>query len=360
MHALKTLLMLGLMSAVAISAAAGEQAAPAPAAATPPPATEQLTDITQIQLQVLISETTEEGLRNLGANLDYVRYVRGEEQSGSVERVVSRVFDPDTFTVTIPTPDNEAYPDNLRRTPDYEPRVSTPPTVGSGSITANSGIGTTFSIIDSNKGTIDGIFRAIEQKSDADLISRPELLVQIGKEAKIHAGEDIPYQALVYAKNKENLQVKWEEIGVNLTFTPTTPHEDMVLLSFSELKISARLPSSPIRGMDLPVFSTREQTGQIYVPNGHTLVIGGLATRNVFKTERRIPIVGKIPVVGSAFRSRRMEARNSHLLIFVSPTIVDLRDLKPQAISSLNFWREEKWKNLDRIDREIEMLEEGL
>ena len=69
---------------------------------------------------------------------------------------------------------------------------------------------------------------------------------------------------------------------------------------------------------------------------------------------------GKLPVLGAPFRGRRVEARNSHLLIFLSPTIVDLRNLRPEAISALNFWREEKWKNLDRIEQEIEIMEDEL
>jgi type IV pilus assembly protein PilQ len=154
--------------------------------------------------------------------------------------------------------------------------------------------------------------------------------------------------------------VTWRQVGVNLSIQPVILDDDMIEINLAKLNVVDRLPSSPIRGIDLPVFSTREQTGQVLVPNGQTLVIGGLSTRNVTKTERRIPLVGKMPVLGAPFRGRRVEARNSHLLIFLSPTIVDLRNLRPEAISALNFWREEKWKNLDRIEQEIEIMEDEL
>lgn len=355
--ALSLLLCVALLSPY--MAFAAEEAA-APAEQPPPPPEPDLQPLRQVQVQVWISETTEDGLRNIGTNLNYSRVVRGEEQSGSVERVVSRVFDPNAFEVVLPVPNNQGYPGNVRLTPDVPRTVATPQVIENSGISAPSGAGMTFSIIDSNRGTIDGIMRAIEQTADADLISKPELLVVEGQTAHIAAGEEVPYQALVYQKGRAQLQVQWRTVGVNMGITPTVLSNDMIQIALSQLEVSDRLPSSPIRGIDLPVFSTRSQTGMVVVPNAQTLVIGGLSTRNVFKSERRLPVVGKLPVLGVPFRGRRMEARNSHLLIFVSPTIVDLRNLKPEAISALNFWREERWKNLDRIEQEIEIMENEL
>ncbi|MFO7975788.1 MAG: hypothetical protein R6V12_14270 [Candidatus Hydrogenedentota bacterium] len=349
---------LALFGIVAGIALAGEEAPPPPAAPPPPP--QQVEPIRQVQIQVWISETTEDGLRDIGTNLDYTRFVRGEENSGSVERISTRVFDPSSFQVTLPAADANPYPDNVRLTPDFPSTVASGNVLENGGITTYGGAGVTFSIIDSGTGTIDALVRGIEQKADGDLISKPELLVVEGGTANIHAGEEIPFQSLVYQKGRAQLQVEWRQVGVNLAIQPTVLDDDMIQIDLTKLNVVDQLPSSPIRGIDLPVFSTREQTGQVLVPNGQTLVIGGLSSRNIFKTERRIPLIGKLPVLGAPFRGRRVEARNSHLLIFLSPTIVDLRNLRPEAISALNFWREEKWKNLDRIEQEIEIMEDEL
>jgi G:T-mismatch repair DNA endonuclease (very short patch repair protein) len=45
--------------------------------------------------------------------------------------------------------------------------------------------------------------------------------------------------------------------------------------------------------------------------------------------------------------------------MFVQPTIVDLRAMSPAATSALQFWRNNGWKNVKRIEREIQRLEEG-
>ncbi len=307
-------------------------------------------DIDQVQIQVWISETNEDGLRDMGVNLDYTRFVREVEQSGAIERIATSVFDPQDpdHRVTLPAP-GERTP--LR--PDQEGTLAD-------GIQTQRGAGMTFSIIDSGRGTIDGVFRSMDRRVDVDLISKPELLVANEHTAAIHAGGEVPFQSVEYDGAEPRLNVEWRDIGVNLDLQPTILSEDMVQVNIQELNVSDVARIDNIRGMDLPVFSERSQTGEVMVPSGQTLVIGGLSSRVVRNTERRVPIVGNIPLVGIPFRGREAESENTHLLIFVSPTIVDLRDLQPEAVSALNFWREERWRHMDRIDQEIRVLEHDM
>jgi type II secretory pathway component GspD/PulD (secretin) len=347
------LALIGGFAAGAVAEAAPAEAAPAEAPAPAPAAPPPLKDIKQVQIQVWISETTERGLRDLGANLQYRREVRGNESGQSVAEISTNVFDPldPTFTATIPTPTapNITW-DGLR--PDQEP--------GTAGLQTQTGAGMTFDIINIEGGTIDGVFRAIEQKNDVDLISKPELLVQNATPAEIHAGGEVPYQAINYKDGRPELNVTWRNIGVDMKLTPEALSDDMVKVNLAELGVVDIARIDNIRGIDMPVFSTRRQTGNVLVPNGQTLVIGGLSNRVVRKNEQRVPVIGKVPVLGMAFRGRNNEVFNNHLLIFVSPTIVDLRELKPQAVRALNFWREEKWKNMVEIDEERQMMEEEL
>ncbi|MEA3364656.1 MAG: hypothetical protein U9Q79_03360, partial [Candidatus Hydrogenedentes bacterium] len=97
---------LALFGIVAGIALAGEEAPPP---VEPPPPPQQVEPIRQVQIQVWISETTEDGLRDIGTNLDYTRFVRGIENSGTVERISTRVFDPGSFDVTLPAADGNPY-----------------------------------------------------------------------------------------------------------------------------------------------------------------------------------------------------------------------------------------------------------
>jgi len=362
-------LALGLLAGFAY----GEEAAEAPPAEAVaeeapvealPPGT--LRDIRQVQIQVWISETGEQGLRELGTNLNYSRFVRGVEQTGSVQQVTTNLFNPrdDFDRVTLPAPSSNPpsppfFP--ASENPPFAPpmRPDEEPTRLDG-IQTRSGFGLTASILSTDYGTIDSVFRGIERKADVDLISKPELLVMDQTPAFIKAGGEVPYQDVTYDnKGAPQLSVKWRDIGVNLTLTPQILSDDFIRLQVDTLEVTDIERIENIRGVDLPVFSKRSQTGVIHVPDRQTLVIGGLSSRVVRRAEKRVPVLGALPILGFPFRSRDSEANVTHLLIFVSPTIVDLRNLSGDTLSALNFWKERgsEWANSERIQREVEAME---
>lgn len=348
------------------AAPAAAPAAPAAEAPAPPPPP---TPINQVQIQVWISQTDEDGAREIGSNLNYTRFVRGEEQSGSLERVRTETFVPTdkAFQSTLPAPDGNPYPDNVRLTPESNTAwtpgnslINDPNRPGEFQLNTQRGAGLTYSIIDDDRGTIDGILRAIETKSDSDLISKPQLLVIDQQTAQINAGEDVPYQGVTYKNGVPLLQINWRQLGVNINLKPVVRPDNIVRIDITNLEVSDRLRDTPIQGLQVPVFSSRKQTGSVLVPNSQTLVIGGLSSRVIRKTEKRVPIIGRLPVLGIPFRGRNNDILNSHLLIFVSPTVVDLRNMKPPMENALDFWRGTEWRNRDKLQQEVDLMDEEL
>jgi type II secretory pathway component GspD/PulD (secretin) len=61
----------------------------------------------------------------------------------------------------------------------------------------------------------------------------------------------------------------------------------------------------------------------IRVKNGETVIIGGLIQDKVNKTNRQIPVLGDIPLVGKIFRGTFQSKQRVELIIFLTPTIVD-------------------------------------
>jgi Flp pilus assembly secretin CpaC len=326
-------------------------------------------DIRQVQIQVWISQTDEDGAREIGSNINYTRFVRGDEQSGSLERVRTETFVPTdlTFQSTLPAPDGSPYPDNVRLTPEsntpWTPGNSLtndPNRPGEFQLNTQRGAGLSYSIIDDDRGTIDGILRAIETKSDSDLISKPELLVINEQTAEINAGDDVPFQGVEYKNGVPLLKIDWRKLGVNINLKPVILSNDIIQIDITNLEVSDRLRDTPIQGLQVPVFSSRKQTGSVLVPNTQTLVIGGLSSRVIRKSEKRVPIVGRLPILGIPFRGRDNNILNSHLLIFVSPTVVNLREMDPPMNDALDFWRGSEWANRDKILQEAELMDEEL
>jgi type II secretory pathway component GspD/PulD (secretin) len=329
--------LLAFLATIVVSAQ--EEEAPA---APPPPSGPP--DMRQVQMHVWISETTERGLRDLGVNLNYKR---DDESGNAINQITTNLFNPQDprFTVTLPAPSGTTpvRPDQLGTLSD--------------GIQTQAGAGLNFSLLRTSSGELNGVFRAIEQTDDVDLISKPELLVANGLPASIHAGGEIPYQDVKYDKGQPRLNVTFKDVGVNMKITPLIQGDGLIKLNIEDLSVIDVTRVDNIRGIDLPVFATRSQKGEVLVPDGQALVIGGLTSRVQRSSERRVPVLGNIPIAGFLFRSNRAETTNSHLLLWVAPTTVELNDMTPAAASALDFWREGSWANEDTIAREAGTLQ---
>lgn len=124
------------------------------------------------------------------------------------------------------------------------------------------------------------------------------------------------------------------EVGTKLIVTPRVFGDTNVFLSLqpeiSELGPDA---TSTLGGRvnTAPTFIRKKVDTQAMVPSGTTLVLGGLQEDRSLRSKTKVPLLGDIPGLGRAFRSEEKEKNKRQLLIFVTPTIMDLDDYVPNA-----------------------------
>ncbi|NCZ97441.1 hypothetical protein EBZ02_09920, partial [bacterium] len=74
-----------------------------------------------------------------------------------------------------------------------------------------------------------------------------------------------------------------------------------------------------------PVFVRRDLTlPAIEVSDGHTLMLGGLLREDIQKVDEKVPIIGDIPIFGRAFQGKTEQAIKKNTLIFVTPRILQV------------------------------------
>ena len=56
--------------------------------------------------------------------------------------------------------------------------------------------------------------------------------------------------------------------------------------------------------------------------DGETIVLGGLIQDDVTETNRRVPVLGSIPLIGNLFKSKTSSRVKTNLLVFIRPTII--------------------------------------
>jgi general secretion pathway protein D len=59
------------------------------------------------------------------------------------------------------------------------------------------------------------------------------------------------------------------------------------------------------------------------VPNGQTVILGGLMEDRENKTKNGVPGLSDVPGVGNAFKYRNETSSKTELIIFLRPTIVN-------------------------------------
>lgn len=79
-----------------------------------------------------------------------------------------------------------------------------------------------------------------------------------------------------------------------------------------------------VQGVALtPVFSLRQVTTKIQVVDGQTVVMGGFIREDSQKIEDKVPLLGDLPLIGRAFRSKSDRAIKRNLIIFTTARIVN-------------------------------------
>jgi type II secretory pathway component GspD/PulD (secretin) len=61
------------------------------------------------------------------------------------------------------------------------------------------------------------------------------------------------------------------------------------------------------------------------VQNGETMVLGGFISKQEVRSERRVPFLSELPLIGLLFRQNSRTVNGFEVLVFVTPTIIEDR-----------------------------------
>ena len=79
-----------------------------------------------------------------------------------------------------------------------------------------------------------------------------------------------------------------------------------------------------------------DTTTNMIVEDGQTLMLGGMLFQEDSQIQRRVPLLGSLPLVGGLFRHKETVLANHELLIFVTPHVVDgTGGTSPEALNEI-------------------------
>lgn len=206
---------------------------------------------------------------------------------------------------------------------------------------------------------VNAVVRALSQQQGTDLLSAPKVTVLSGNPATITVAQEMRYpqsfgqtQSQVGTGNASGggsagvaitagtpQEFTKRNIGVELRVTPTVEEDDysisldlnpkvtefdgFVEYGGPSIAISGSTTVTVPSGFYQPIFSVRDIATKVTIWDGATLVMGGLTREEVKKVNDKVPILGDLPLIGRAFRSKGESAQKRNLLIFVTANLVN-------------------------------------
>ena len=181
--------------------------------------------------------------------------------------------------------------------------------------TATSGIGILAGNIMSGLD-LDMRLTAMESAGRGRVLSAPKVTTMDHREAHISSGRRIPYETT----SQEGTATQFIDAELALTVTPHVTSDDNVLLQIQATKNAADFANTDGNGN--PTITTNEATSEVVVANGATTVLGGIFENTKTETEKKVPFLSAIPILGQLFQNMDDEDTVSEILIFITPTIV--------------------------------------
>jgi len=174
-----------------------------------------------------------------------------------------------------------------------------------------------------DKFDIDVQLQAHESTGNGKVVSSPRVVTLDNTEAEVAQGFSIPFQTF------ENGDAKLEFVDAVLSLR-VTPHITADKSIIMQIEVSRDAPDATIQtGNGTTAISKNEAKTETLVKDGQTLVLGGIYTIDKSFRQSRVPYLHRIPVIGTAFKSKEVSDSRKELLIFVTPRIV----VQPSAAS---------------------------
>ncbi|HEX2493137.1 MAG TPA: type IV pilus secretin PilQ [Steroidobacter sp.] len=166
---------------------------------------------------------------------------------------------------------------------------------------------------------VDLELSAAEAEGRGEIISSPRLVTANQREATIEQGVEIPYQE---ASSSGATTTSFKKAVLSLKVTPQITPDNRVILDLTVAKDNIGQLVASATGGFVPSIDTREIVTQVLVNDGQTVVLGGILETERLETERKVPLLGDIPVLGYLFKTKSRRDNKDELLIFVTPRIL--------------------------------------
>lgn len=155
---------------------------------------------------------------------------------------------------------------------------------------------------------------ALEAEGRGQLVSSPRIVTADRTKATVEQGTELPYQAKV--RNGVS-GVQFRRATLRLDVEPQITPNGRVVLDLDIAKDSVGEATSAG-----PAIDTKRVRTRVEIEDGGTVSIGGIYEQSRRDDVTRVPVLGKIPLLGALFRHRMAREQTSELVVFITPRVI--------------------------------------
>ncbi len=208
--------------------------------------------------------------------------------------------------------------------------------------------------------------RALIIAKKAKVLSRPSVLTLDNRMAYINVSEEIPVAESRFLANGNVSQVsfKKETAGIELTVRPRVSASGSEIGMQIAAAVTAEIPGEEEIVKDFngnvvatsPRISVRRVQTYARIANNTPFIIGGLIAADDKEADRKVPVLGDIPLIGGLFRTRATDHGKREVIIVITPHVLPneqaIAGALPKDEDSFDNFGNELFRNAYRIRSE--------
>ncbi len=172
-------------------------------------------------------------------------------------------------------------------------------------------------------GSLRAVLQALDSTGNANILSMPSIVTLDNQEAEILVGSNVPFktgEATSAGAPVENpfTTIERQDIGVTLKVKPQVNQGDAITLDIQQT-IETLTDASTAQDI---VTDKRSVHTSVMLGDEDILVLGGLMQDERRSSERKVPILGDLPLIGALFRSTTDTVEKKNLMVFVRTRIL--------------------------------------
>jgi general secretion pathway protein D len=199
-----------------------------------------------------------------------------------------------------------------------------------------------------------GIYlKALQSKTDFTVLSRPSIFTSNNQKGTISSGERIaiPTSNNNFSGGGSSTNIEYQDVVLKLEVIPLVNSDNEITMKIALLNDEQNgnqvIEGGGSDGGDLtvPRISTREILTTATIPNGQTIVLGGLIVGKNNQEKSGIPLLGDIPYLGKLFSTTGNDEDRSELMVLIQPSIVS----NSLALDQIQSDMDSRYQSSDRI-----------